>query len=184
MSDDQGKVLYHGYLIFDGAQMEAVKARFLEKDFSLISAWRKVEESEGDEVQVNTANMERLKADIKMLGHSPLPVSGFGRAVKRKYWGLSEAQRAKIPKEELYHEAPFFLVVDAATIKTKEIQLTRFRGDMEYLGIKYDQGYVIHWSGTLPFLPEWSVAILAHVEEGLRKACKDFPQTEIDWDKL
>lgn len=184
MSENQASVLYQGYIIFDGTQMETVKARFLEKDFSLISAWRKVEEDEGDEAEINASNMEKLKADIKLLGHNPLPVSGFGRAVKRKYWGLPEAQRAKIPKSELCHEVPFFVVVGAKTEKTKEIQLTRFRGDMEHLGIKYDQGYVIHWLGTLPVLPEWSVAILANVKEGLREACKNFPQKEIDWDKI
>lgn len=184
MSEDQARVLYQGYIVFDGTQMEAVKAKFLEKDFALISAWRKVGEEEGDEVQVNASNMENLKADIRILGHSSLPVSGFGKAVKRIYWGLPESQRTKIPKQELCREVPFFLAVDTHTHKTKDIQLTRFFGDMENLGIKYDQAFVVQWGGTNPILPEWSVAILDKVKEGLRRACKNFPQTEIDYDKI
>jgi len=184
VSEKQRQALYEGYIVFDGSPMEAVKAKFLEKDFALVSAWRKVEEEEGDELQVNAANMERLKADIQTLGHSPRPVSGFGKAVKRKYRALPDSQKSRIPKEELYHEVPFFLVVDAHTQKTNDFQLTRFSGDMENLGIKYDQDYVVLWGGTNPVLPEWSVAILNNVREGLRRACKNFPQTEIDYDKI
>lgn len=184
MSENLTKVLYQGYVIFDGTPMEAVKAKFLENDLTLISAWRKVEEAEGDEVGINASNMDRLRADVKALGYDPLPVSGFGRAVKRKYRGLPDPQRAKIPKEELYHDVPFFLVVDVNAHKTNDFQFTRFRGDMEYLGIKYDQGYVVHWVGTDPVRPDWSVAILANVKEGLRKACKNFPETETDSDKI
>ena len=75
-------------------------------------------------------------------------------------------------------------MVDVRTQKTNDFQLTRFRGDMENLGIKYDQGYVVHWVGTDPVRPDWFVAVLTDVSEKLRQACKSFPQTEIDWDKL
>jgi hypothetical protein len=184
VSDDQRRVLYQGYIVFDGTRMETVKAKFLEKNFALISAWRKVGEEEGDEVQVNASNMEGLKADIKILGYSSLPVSGFGKAVQRKYWALAESQRAKIPQQELCHEVPFFLVVDPHTQKTNDFQLTRFSGDMDNLGIKYDQAFVVQWGGTNPILPEWSVTILDKVQEGLRRACKNFPQMEIDYDKI
>ena len=184
MSEDQRKALYEGYVVFERTPMGAVKAKFPDNDLTLISAWRKVEEEEGDEVQINTANMESLRADIKILGHEPLPVSGFGRALKRKYRGLPDPQRVKIPKEELYHEVPFFLVVDVNARKTGEIQLTRFRGDMEHLGIKHGQGYVVHWVGTDPIRPDWFIAVLANVLDGLRRACKEFPRTEIDYDKI
>jgi hypothetical protein len=112
-----------------------------------------------------------------------LPVSGFGKALKRKYRNLMDSQRNNIPEKELYHEVPFFLVIDVKKLKTKDFQFTPFGNDMENLGIKYDQEYVVRWSGTDPIQPVWSVSIFTGVADRLRRACKNFPQTAIDYDK-
>ena len=90
MSEELKKTLYKGYVILNPKQMGAIQSRFPEKDLTLISAWRKVGEEEGDEVEVNTSDMEKLRADIKTLGYNPMPISGFGKALKRKYRGLPD----------------------------------------------------------------------------------------------
>ena len=147
---------------------KSLMTEFSDQHFALLSAWQRVTpDKHGRDLH---ARMQALNADLAVLGHKPTLVAKAGKAIRSEYLNLDDEEKEKLSDQQLYEPVPFYLVINTETKRAWQ-----FDHDMQDLGVKYEQQFVIFWNGTNPANREGYAADISNVKEEYRREVQNFP---------